>query len=92
MTAKAAIALLETKIREQKLARQYVLWSVGNSHTVHVTCVNPVLARLHYGVDELIREHGGTRYADISVAVGMIGRSKEITFCFDLGAGKKKAK
>lgn len=85
MTAKQAIQLLETKIRAEQLARQYKLWSVGQFRTVHVTCARSTLMRLHYGVDSLIKEHGGVRYADVASTVGMLGRSVEITFCFKLG-------
>lgn len=85
MTAKQAIYLLERKIRKESLARQYKLWSVGRFCTVHVTCARPTLARLHYGVDLLIKEYGGVRYADVASNVGMLGRSVEITFCFKLG-------
>jgi hypothetical protein len=92
MTAKQAIVLLEAKIREQQLARQYKLWSVGRFPTVHVTCLRTALARLHYGVDQLIKEHGGIRYADVASTVGMLGRSVEITFCFKLGVDKSETK
>lgn len=88
MNAKQAIALLDAKIKKEQLARQYKLWSVGQFHTVHVTCARPALMRLHYGVDALIRERGGIRYADVSSAVGMLGRTTEITFCFKLGVDK----
>lgn len=84
MTAKAAIVLLAEKCRGIRCK----LWSVGDFPTVHVTCTRGSLHRLHYLVDNLIREHGGNRYADVSCPVGMLGTT-ELTFCFELGTAQK---
>jgi len=62
----------------------YKLWTVGRSQTIHVTCRMFARSVCEYAADELIKKHGGIRYATMVSSVGMLGAAHEAGFCFKL--------
>jgi hypothetical protein len=68
----------------QVQASDYSIWTINGSDDVHVTCRPYLVPILESGVDALIREHGGIRYATGYNAVGILGVTREANFVFNL--------
>lgn len=83
MTREEVIAHFKKLAKSQIGSATYKLWTVGNSSTVHVTCLPKNQYALERIADKVISDAGsGERYATFHVPVGQLGNSYEASFCF----------
>ena len=58
---------------------KFDVWTM-DGNTYHVDCHHNAIRSLHYAVDAILKETGGTRYSDVNVPQ-KFGRSY-VSFCF----------
>lgn len=65
--------------------KNFKVWTVGKSQTIHVTCRHVSARSLEQVADHLIFLHRGQRYMTVRVDYGLSGVSSS-SFCFKIGS------